>query len=61
MRTYIKRVRKALETKDLAAAQAGLPVAVQAIDRAVSKGVVHRNTGSRYISRLSLAVARGVD
>ncbi|TPV92341.1 MAG: 30S ribosomal protein S20 [Myxococcales bacterium FL481] len=61
MRTYIKRVRKALETKDLATAQAQLPVAVRAIDRAVSKGVVHRNTASRYISRLSLAVARGVE
>ena len=57
MRTHIKRVRSALAGNDDAAAKAGLPVAVKAIDRAASKGVIHRNTASRYISRLTRAVA----
>ena len=39
------------------AAKAGLPVAVRAIDRAASKGVIHRNTAARYISRLTKAVS----
>ena len=57
MRTHIKRVRSALAGNDDDAAKAGLPVAVKAIDRAASKGVIHRNTASRYISRLTRAVA----
>ena len=58
MRTFIKRVRKALDAKDLEAAKTGLPVAVKAIDRAATKGVIHRNTASRYVSRLTVAVAK---
>lgn len=58
MRTYMKKVRVALASEDVEAAKTGLPVAVRAIDRAVSKGVIHRNTGSRYISRLTAAVTR---
>lgn len=57
MRTHIKRVRKALDGSDNDAAKAGLPVAVRAIDRAASKGVIHRNTAARYISRLTRAVS----
>jgi len=57
MRTHIKRVRKAIEGSDDDAAKAGLPIAVRAIDRAASKGVIHRNTAARYISRLTKAVA----
>jgi len=56
MRTHIKRVRKALDGSDNDAAKAGLPVAVRSIDRAASKGVIHRNTAARYISRLTKAV-----
>lgn len=58
MRTYIKRVRKHLESNEIDEAQKALPVALRSIDRAVSKGVVHQNTGSRYISRLTVAVAK---
>ena len=57
MRTHIKRVRKALDGSDNDAAKAGLPVAVRSIDRAASKGVIHRNTAARYISRLTRAVS----
>jgi len=55
MRTYMKRVRKALDGKDGEVAKTSLPEAIQAISKAASKGVIHRNTASRYISRLTLA------
>jgi small subunit ribosomal protein S20 len=56
MRTYMKRVRKALAGKDVKGAVEALPAAISAIDRAQSKGVIHGNTASRYVSRLNLAV-----
>jgi len=55
MRTYMKRVRKALAGEDGEAAKTTLPDAIQAISKAASKGVIHRNTASRYISRLTIA------
>jgi len=58
MRTYMKRVRKALDGKDGKdgeVAKTSLPEAIRAISKAASKGVIHRNTASRYISRLTLA------
>ncbi|MCB9566307.1 MAG: 30S ribosomal protein S20 [Myxococcales bacterium] len=58
MRTYMKRLRKAIAAKDLETAKETLPVAVRAIDKARSKGVIHSNTAARYISRISLAVNR---
>lgn len=57
VRTYVKRVRVAIEASDKGAAQEALTTAVQKIDRAVAKGVYHRKTGSRYISRLTEQVA----
>jgi small subunit ribosomal protein S20 len=57
MRTYIKRVRAAIEEGDVAVANESLKVAAQALARASSKGVIHRNQASRKISRLTRAVA----
>jgi small subunit ribosomal protein S20 len=51
MRSALKRARTAIEQKS-PEAQKLLQEAVVVIDKAVSKGVVRRNTGSRYISRL---------
>jgi small subunit ribosomal protein S20 len=55
MRTYIKRVRKAIEGGDLEGAKTSFPLALQAIGKAASKGVIHGNTASRYVSRVTLA------
>lgn len=57
MRTTVKRVRAALEKGDKAEAQVALKIAAQQIDKAVSKGVYKRKTGSRYIARLAAQVA----
>lgn len=52
MRTALKKARAALDAKSSEAA-ALIKQAVQQIDRAVTKGVVHRRTASRLISRLT--------
>ena len=54
----VKKVREALEKGDAAGAKAALKAAEKAIDGAASKGVLHRNTASRRISRLAHAVAQ---
>ncbi|MET0339562.1 MAG: 30S ribosomal protein S20 [Polyangiales bacterium] len=56
VRTYIKRARLAIASGDSKAAQDALREAESKIRVAVSKGVFHHKTGSRYVSRLSIAV-----
>jgi small subunit ribosomal protein S20 len=54
----VKKVREALATGDASGAKAALKVAEKALDRAASKGVLHKNAASRRISRLAHAVAQ---
>lgn len=56
MRTHIKRVRTAVEAGDPTVAQAELALAITKIDKAASKGVIHKNQASRRVSRLQKAV-----
>ncbi len=56
MRTYIKRIRAAITNGDSEEANKNLKIAISNIDTAAQKGVIHRRTASRYVSRLSLAV-----
>ena len=58
VRGYIRKVEEALATGDKAAAQAALRAAEPEIMRGVSKGILHKNTGSRKISRLTKRVAK---
>ena len=51
--TVIKGFEKAVEMKDQALAKEKLVESISLLDRAVSKGVYHRNTVSRKKSRLS--------
>ena len=57
MRSVVKKLRTALDRKQLKEATALLPGAIQAIDKAASKGVIKRGTASRSVSRLTTAVA----
>lgn len=57
VRGSMKRVREALAKGEATAAATALADAIQKIDAAVSKGVYHKNAGSRYVSRLSSQVA----
>lgn len=56
-RNQIKAVRAAIEAGDREGAQATLKKAIVAIDRAVTKDVLRKQTASRYKSRLTRAVA----
>ena len=56
VKTSIRKVEAAIAAKDQAAAQAALKNATSVISKATSKGVYHKNTASRKISRLSKAV-----
>lgn len=58
MRTFVKRVRAAIESKNAAGAAEALRTAVRLVDHAARRGVLHRGTASRTISRLTLAVNR---
>lgn len=55
VKTAIKKVYAAIEANDKAAAQAALLEATSVIDKACKKGVLHKNTAARKVSRLSLA------
>ena len=56
MKTHIKKVLKAVESGDAAAAKAELPKAMKKIDKAAKKNVIHSNQASRRIARLSKKV-----
>ncbi len=53
IRTYCKSVEAALARGDREAAESALKLAAPELQRGVSKGVVHRNTAARRISRLT--------
>ena len=53
VRTQLRKVEEAIASGDKAAATDALKVAQPELMRAVTKGVYHRNTASRKISRLS--------
>ena len=53
MRSFIRRVEEAIASGDKEAAVAALRDAQPQIMKAASKGIVHKNTASRKVSRLS--------
>ncbi len=53
LRTYIKKVIKAIATKDAEQAQAAYKVAVPVIDSMANKGLIHKNKAARHKSRLN--------
>ncbi|WP_299876922.1 30S ribosomal protein S20 [uncultured Sulfitobacter sp.] len=56
IRTYLRKVEEAIESGDQAAATAALKVAQPELMRGVTKGVYHKNTASRKMSRLASRV-----
>ena len=57
MRSYVKKVRTAIADGDLDTAKTLLEKAVPYIDKAATKGVIHKATASRKISRLTKLVS----
>jgi small subunit ribosomal protein S20 len=58
LRTQIKKLRSALTASDKTQSQELLTPTVSAIDKAVNKGILHRNTAARYKSRLTSHVSK---
>jgi small subunit ribosomal protein S20 len=57
VRGFVRKVEEAIASGDAAAAKAALKAAEPEIMRGVSKGVLHKNTGGRKVSRLTKRVA----
>ena len=53
VRTFLRKVEEAIASGDKSAADAALQAAKPELMRAAQKGVVHKNTGSRKVSRLA--------
>ena len=56
LRTSMKKLRSALSGTDKSQATGLLPMTVSEIDKAVQKGVLHRNAAARHKSRLTAHV-----
>ena len=57
LKTAVRRVRTAAESGDAAAASAALLTATKALDKAASKGVIHKNQAANRKSGLAKQVA----
>ena len=57
LRATLKQIRLTID-KEKTAAQKDLNQAISLIDRMAGKGIIHRNTASRYKSRLSARYAK---
>ncbi len=56
VKTYIKKVYAAIDASDKAAAEEALKNAISQLEKAGSKGLYHKGTVSRKVSRLTRAV-----
>jgi small subunit ribosomal protein S20 len=60
VRTSIKNLRGALSSGDAKEIQELLPATISTIDKAVQKGVLHKNAAARYKSRLTVRTAKAI-
>jgi small subunit ribosomal protein S20 len=58
LKNLVRQVRESVASNDRDASGKSFATAARALDKAVSKGVLHRNNASRKISRLAKALAR---
>jgi small subunit ribosomal protein S20 len=59
LKTHARRVRESLAAGDREAAAAALRRATRAYDKAVSKGVIHKNNAANHKARLARSLSRG--
>jgi small subunit ribosomal protein S20 len=57
LRSQIKKLRQALDGGNAAETEKLLPETVSLVDVMVKKGIIHRNAGNRYKSRLARRAA----
>ena len=53
VRTFVRKLEEALDAGDAAAAKSAFTLAQSELMRAAGKGVIHKNTGARKVSRLA--------
>jgi small subunit ribosomal protein S20 len=58
LRTGLKGIRKSLDVKDIPGAKTALRSLQSLVDKMASKGIIHKNTASRYKSRLAARIAK---
>ena len=58
LRTGLKSIRKSLNDKNIDGAKAALKSLQSLVDKMATKGIIHRNTASRYKSRLAARIAK---
>jgi len=58
LRTGLKSIRKSLDAKDVDGAKKSLGTLQSLVDKMATKGIIHRNTASRYKSRLAARISR---
>ena len=58
LRSTLKQIRTVIDAKDQAAAKKQLDQAISLIDKMAGKGIIHRNTASRYKSRLNARLSK---
>lgn len=56
MRSFVKKVEAALLAGDASAAEAAFKVAQPELQKGISKGIIHKNTAARKLSRLSARI-----
>ena len=56
LRTYVKKVLKAIQANDAPAAQAAYKAAEPILDRYASRGLIHKNKAARHKSRLTARI-----
>ena len=56
VRTFVKKVETAIESGDKAVAQSAFQIAQPELHRATTKGVMHKNTVARKLSRLAARI-----
>jgi small subunit ribosomal protein S20 len=58
LRTGLKAIRKSLDVKDVAGAKKALQSLQSLVDKMATKGIIHKNTASRYKSRLAAKISK---
>ncbi len=56
LRTYVKKVLKAIQANDAAGAQEAYKAAVPVLDRYAARGLIHTNKAARHKSRLNARI-----
>jgi small subunit ribosomal protein S20 len=58
LRTGLKSIRKSLDDKNVDGAKTALKSMQSLVDKMATKGIIHKNTASRYKSRLAAKISK---